>query len=218
VPRFTSKGSTFQGQMTMLAVGVGLSLLVFLALPFTQKISSTGIKHQFFQSMDMAKPPPPPPPNEPPPKQEEQRPEEKPELQREQPQLTLSQLEAALNPGFGGAAVGDFSLNLSAMAAEDLSRIFELTEIDRVPQPIVQVAPVYPFALSRAGITGRVEILFVVTPNGTVRDPRVVYSSRVEFEKPALDAVLRWRFEPGIKSGTRVAVRMQLPFTFNVSD
>jgi protein TonB len=117
-----------------------------------------------------------------------------------------------------GPAVGDFGLNLAGFAAEDLDRIFELTEIDRVPQPIYQVAPQYPFALSRAGVEGRVYIRFVCDKEGRVQNPRVRSSTRMEFEKPALDAIRQWRFEPGIKSGVRVAVNMELPLSFTLNN
>jgi TonB family protein len=40
----------------------------------------------------------------------------------------------------------------------------------------------------------------------------------MEFEKPALDAIRQWRFEPGIKNGVRVAVNMELPITFNLNN
>jgi protein TonB len=182
---------------------------------FTQKISGFDPKKIFDIKSADAMPPPPPPPVDPPPPPEVKEPEEKPELQKEQPKLNLAQLEAALNPGMG-SAVGDFSLNLANFAAEDLDRIFELTELDRRPQAIYREAPVYPFTMSRAGIEAKVIIRFVCDKDGKVVDPRVIRSPRMEFEKPALDAIRKWRFEPGIKNGTRVATRMELPLDFNL--
>jgi protein TonB len=213
-----SPATQLRRRALMVANGILCTLLLFLAVVLTQKISSGGLKEIFSPRTDVALPPPPPPPDTPPPPPEQRQEEQKPELQQEQPLLNLSQLEAALNPGMGGAAVGDFNLNLQGMAADDLERIFEMTEIDRVPQAIYQVAPQYPFQLSRAGIEGRVQLIFIVDRDGRVVNPRVLSSTRSEFERPALDAIRQWRFEPGVKNGVRVQVRMLLPLSFTLSN
>lgn len=197
--------------------GLVCTVIIFLLVVFTQKISGFDPKKIFDLKTADSMPPPPPPPIDPPKPPEVKEPEVKPELQQEQPMLNLAQLEAALNPGMG-SAVGDFSLNLTGFAAEDLDRIFELTEIDRVPQPIYQAQPAYPFAMSRAGVEGRVYIRFVCDKEGRVINPRVRQSTRMEFEKPALDAIRQWRFEPGIKNGVRVAVNMELPISFTLDN
>lgn len=204
-------------QSAILVSGLVCTFILFLMVVFTQKISGFDPKKIFDIKSADSVPPPPPPPIDPPKPPEVKEPEAKPELQQEQPKLNLAQLEAALNPGMG-SAVGDFSLNLQGFAAEDLDRIFELTEIDRVPQPIYQAQPAYPFAMSRAGIEGRVYIRFVCDKEGRVVNPRVRTSTRMEFEKPALDAIRQWRFEAGIKNGVRVAVNMELPVSFNLNN
>lgn len=203
-------------QSAILVSGLVCTFILFLMVVFTQKISGFDPKKIFDLKTADSMPPPPPPPIDPPKPPDVKEPEVKPELQQEQPKLNLAQLEAALNPGMG-SAVGDFSLNLQGFAAEDLDRIFELTEIDRVPQAIYQAQPAYPFAMMRAGIEGTVRIRFVCDKDGRVVNPRVVRATRMEFEKPALDAIRQWRFEPGIKSGVRVAVNMELPVSFTLN-
>jgi len=204
-------------QSAILVSGLVCTFILFLLVVFTQKIS--GFDPRKFIDIKTADsiPPPPPPPIDPPKPPEVREPEVKPELKMEPPKLNLSQLEAALNPGMG-PAVGDFGLNLQGFAAEDLDRIFELTEIDRIPQVIYQVSPVYPFSLSRAGVEGRVYVRFVLDKNGRVQSARIRSSTRMEFEKPALDAIKQWRFEPGVKSGVRVAVNMELPLSFTLKN
>ena len=49
---------------------------------------------------------------------------------------------------------------------------------------------------------------------GRVVNPRVEKASYPEFEKPALEAVRQWKFEPAIKGGKRVSCRMRVPFRF----
>jgi protein TonB len=47
-----------------------------------------------------------------------------------------------------------------------------------------------------------------------VVNPKVEKATRPEFEKPALDAVRQWRFEPAMKGGKRVSCRMRVPMRF----
>ena len=204
-------------QTVILISGIVCTFILFLMVVFTQKISGFDPKKIFDIKSADAMPPPPPPPVDPPPPPEVKEPEDKPELQKEQPKLNLAQLEAALNPGMG-SAVGDFSLNLAGFAAEDLDRIFELAELDRRPQLIYSPQPDYPFTMNRAGIEGRVTIRFVCDKDGRVTNARIIKSPRVEFEKNALDAIRKWKFEPGIKNGTPVAVNMEQTITFSLGN
>lgn len=213
----TTDSETAPRQSAILVSGLVCTFLLFLAVVFTQKISGFDPKKYLDIKTADSLPPPPPPPIDPPPPPEVKEPEQKPELKQEPPKLNLSQLEAALNPGTGGVGVGDFSLNLAGFAAEDLDRIFELTEIDRAPEPIYRVEPQYPFALSRAGVEGRVVLRFVVDKEGRVQNPRIRSSTRMEFEKPAMDAIRQWRFEPGIKNGVRVSVNIEQPLSFTLA-
>jgi protein TonB len=209
----------FKRTFVMLLGGIACTVFLFITLPLTQKISERGFDRAIRINTDRSVPPPPPPPIEIRPR-DEPKPQEnlKPELQQETPKLNLSQLEAALNPGHGGAGYADLSLNLGELAAEDLSRIFELAELDRTPVPVFQPAPIYPYQLNREGVGGDVRLRFIVTPEGKVRDITVVTSSRAEFERAAKDALSKWRFEAGVKHNTRVSVRMEQPFPFVVKD
>ena len=200
----------FKRTFLMLLGGIVCTIFVFLSLPYTQKISERGLDRAINLNTDRSVPPPPPPPIEIRPR-DEPKPQEnlKPELQKEVPKLNLSQLEAALNPGHGGMGIADLSINFGELAAEDLSRIFELTELDRAPVPIYQPKPNYPYQLSRERIGGQVTLRFILTPHGTIRDIMVVSSSRHEFERAAKDALAKWRFEPGVKHNAKVSVRME---------
>jgi protein TonB len=66
-------------------------------------------------------------------------------------------------------------------------------------------------------VEGVVSILFVVDSSGRVSGPRVEKSTHAAFEKPALDAVRQWRFEPAVKGGQRVACKMRVPIRFQPS-
>jgi TonB family protein len=138
---------------------------------------------------------------------------------------SLGAIEAAL----GGQAVGsgDFGevvtfssggriggMAKSGPLTENLEREFDLTEIDQRPRSILQGAPVYPAALRGSKTEGVVTVLVIVDAAGKVVNPRVEKSSHAAFEKPALDAVRQWKFEPAVRGGQRVPCKMRVPIRF----
>ena len=99
-----------------------------------------------------------------------------------------------------------------------LKNLFNMSELDRRPEPTVQMAPNYPFEMNRQGITGRVVLRFIVDSSGNVIRPAIVSSSNSGFERAALEAILKWRFRPGIKSGRKVNTRVEQPMDFSIAD
>lgn len=96
--------------------------------------------------------------------------------------------------------------------------LFDLAVLDQPPVPRVQVRPIYPHEMSRAGINGEVVVGFIVDSEGNVRNPYVISSTHREFEAEALRAVSRWKFKPGRKNGVDVSTsNVRLPFVFNIS-
>lgn len=96
--------------------------------------------------------------------------------------------------------------------------LFDIANLDQIPQPRVQVQPNYPFEMRRAGISGEVLVAFIVSTTGDVVDAYAVRSTQREFEAPAVQAVMKWKFRPGRKGGRAVNTRMQVPIVFNLSD
>ena len=136
---------------------------------------------------------------------------------------SLSSIEAALS-GQAGCG-GDFAEALSfssggriggmgkAGALDDsLEKAFSLAEIDQKPRAIFQAAPVYP--AGKRALEVVVSVVFVVDQTGKVTNPRVEKSTDPVFEKPAVDAVKQWKFEPAIKAGQRVSCKMRVPIRF----
>jgi len=72
--------------------------------------------------------------------------------------------------------------------------------------PIVRVAPVYPARALSRGLEGYVDMEFVVTEAGTVRDPVVLYSTSSLFERAAIRAVLKFKYKPRVVDGVPVEV------------
>jgi TonB family protein len=66
-----------------------------------------------------------------------------------------------------------------------------------------RVQPEYPELARKMNITGTVKVQVVVSPNGTVKDAKVVGGHPV-LAGAALDAVRKWRFEPASGESTGV--------------
>jgi TonB family protein len=58
-----------------------------------------------------------------------------------------------------------------------------------------KVQPAYPDLARKMNITGTVKVQVTVSPNGTVKDAKVVGGHPL-LASAALDAVKKWRFEP----------------------
>lgn len=96
--------------------------------------------------------------------------------------------------------------------------VFDIRNLDQQPVPKFRAKPQYPFEMRRAGINGEVVVEFIVDTNGNVRNAFAVRSSQREFEQAAVQAVSKWTFKPGRKSGRAVNTRMQVPIVFTLSD
>jgi TonB family protein len=59
-----------------------------------------------------------------------------------------------------------------------------------------KVQAVYPDLARKMNLTGTVKVQVVVAPNGTVKEAKVVGGHPV-LANASLDAVKKWRFEPG---------------------
>ncbi len=207
------------GHRLLVVVGAaGLTLAVFMVLPLMQTITrpvTPDLIVQEVSTVDLPPPPPPPPEEETPP---ETAPEEPvPDLAEETPPMDLSQLELALNPGFGsGAAAIDTAVTLrldTAADAEDAKGLFDLADLDQKPRIIYQPGPQITSQIRRKA-PGSVHIIFIVDERGRVTQPMVQKSTDEVFEEPALAAVKQWKFEPGKRNGQNVRFRMRVPIIF----
>jgi len=72
---------------------------------------------------------------------------------------------------------------------------------DRGPLPLVRVEPQYPPQASRRGLEGWVQVRFTISTAGTVKDPSVVRSSHEVFERAAVQAVTKWKYQPQLTAG-----------------
>ena len=82
------------------------------------------------------------------------------------------------------------------------------------PVPVRTVAPDYPSELRREGVSGLVMVKCVIDEQGNVADPSVEKSSNAAFEKPAVEALRKWKFKPAKQDGTPVAIKVSIPIKF----
>jgi len=138
--------------------------------------------------------------------------------------MSLSDLESALAPGGGagmfGGGGGFQSGRIGGRGGgggpgADMEQAFSMADLDQKPRPVYQPAPVYPAALRSRKIEGVVSIIFVVGADGRVANAKVEKSTDPAFDKPALDAVRKWKFEPGVKEGRKVSFKMRAPIRFD---
>ena len=194
-----------------------MSAACFLLLPLILAITDTSDRTVIIRGANTTQLPPPPPPPEPEPEKPEEPDDPPPQLAEEAPPLDLSQLELALNAGGAGSWMkGDFGINLNRLKSKGAAEeaIFSMADLDQRPRVTYQEGPRRITPAMRRKLPGKVYVLFVVTPKGTVENPIAQRSSDPVFEKAAVDAVKKWRFEPGKRSGKAVRFKMLVPIAF----
>lgn len=75
------------------------------------------------------------------------------------------------------------------------------------PRVISSPAPDFPPAIQRKG--GSITIMLLVDEDGAVRKTSVESSTEPALEKPAMDALKRWKFEPATYQGRKVPAKIR---------
>ncbi len=120
---------------------------------------------------------------------------------------------------FGLASGADAAMGAasSALTEQVGAEVMDEDAVGEPPRPTERPAPEYPARARAQGQTGSVTLSFVVDLDGSAVDAHVVESSPPGvFDEAALDAVARWRFEPGRNEGVPVAVRVRQTLRFEL--
>lgn len=194
----------------------GLTLLFFLVLPLMQAIAGAPATDRIVRAAETGKIPPPDEVVEEEPEEPEEEEPEPPELSEEVQPLDLSQLEMALTPGFSEGWMGgaDFSFRIDQMVGggqEDT--LFAAGELDQRPRPIHQSMPALTPEIRRAG-GGTVYVIFMVNVEGRVENAKIQSSPNPIFNQAALEAVKKWKYEPGRRNGRPAPFPVRQPITF----
>lgn len=123
---------------------------------------------------------------------------EKPDTETQQ---DLTRLAAVSKSGsIGGLAVGIPSVNIGIDTGGSIQIARELTPLVRFPAD-------YPDRARAKAIEGYVNVQFTVTETGGVSDVEVLAADPPGyFERAAIRAVLRWKFQPQLVEGKPVSV------------
>jgi protein TonB len=135
----------------------------------------------------------------------------KPEQAPPPPEMNMAK---AMNPG---DAVGEIIPMVdTGMELERATSLSSGGGGDSDVVPLVRVDPEYPPRAKQQGLSGWVELSFTISPIGTVQDLVVTASQpSVVFDRAALRAVRKWRYNPKTENGVAVArtgVRVRLRF------
>jgi protein TonB len=85
-----------------------------------------------------------------------------------------------------------------------------------VPRIIYSPPPKYSKEARKAKYQGTVILLAIVSESGTVTDVRVNNALGMGLDEKAIEAVRRWKFEPGTKDGKAVAVQVAVSVMFHL--
>jgi protein TonB len=125
----------------------------------------------------------------------------------EQPDMSQAKLVAIPEHIARGGKIG-----------EGLGAIFNLADLDRAPEPIVQPAPIAPKVTDRDNADLIVVIEFIVSADGRVLNAMATNNADRRFEQAAVSGVSKWKFRPGIKAGRKVNTRMAVPIIFKAAE
>ncbi len=134
---------------------------------------------------------------------------EKPKQAPPPPQI--SQSRSSLDPGEGVAAIAP-QIDPNSVVEGGIGGS---AGSDRGAVPLVRPEPEYPASAEARGIVGWVTVAFTIAKNGAVRDPVVVAARPARiFDRSALAAIRRWRYNPRIENGVAVEWQDKITFEF----
>ena len=123
-----------------------------------------------------------------------------PEKPRQEMEQEIQQLAQSATTGKGTVA---FSVSMPDVNIDLGGGI----QIARELTPLVRIPADYPIPALMKGIEGFVELRFVVTETGSVRDPEVLRADPPGvFERAAIRAVLKWKYQPQMVNGKPTSV------------
>jgi protein TonB len=125
-------------------------------------------------------------------------------------ELDVQAINAGLGAEFGsaGGRGGDGSGRGALAFSSGLS--------DRDPLPLVRVDPQYPPQATRRGLEGWVHVRFIVTTAGSIKNVQVVKSSHSMFERAAVAAAQKWKYQPALRGGKPIETEMETVIRFQM--
>ena len=156
-------------------------------------------------------------PDEPPPPEESPPPPKLAQPDIPEPSQTMIDLPAPdinLPSSVKGVPyLGDFLKTLTKHATVAPA----ILEFDTDVVPTVKIKPVYPPRALRAGIEGVVTVEFIITTDGSVKDPVIIKADPPDmFDLAVLQAIKKWKFNPETDNGKPVEKRARQDIRFTL--
>lgn len=213
-------GGVGQGMLSLL-LGAGFTLAIFLGMARFDRNEPAELPAEIMDLREISLQEPPPPPRENP---REATPMETtltgfdpaPSESPVQIAVTPPDLEALLPPPpiappaviQTGRLYADLKPKMDLSVAGD--HIFQMAEVDQVPQVLNRVTPNIPASVRRGAVMLRTSLLFVVGANGEIGNVRLASSSgNPEFDAIALNNIKEWTFSPAVRKGRKVRCLLQ---------
>lgn len=201
------------GNIIAVIGGVLATVGVFVAIPLTQKLTAV---------LDATSAPPPELAVEPPedPDFDLDEPPEDPEPEPE-PEDLIEEATApdlGLDPGdLAVGAGGAFVMEIPKFGLKGGADPFGAGDLDSPPTPVTKPPTLYPSALLKKGIGGRVLVSCTVEESGRVSATSIKQSSgHPELDQAAIRALVKWKFKPAAKAGRKIKATCVVPFSFEV--
>jgi len=152
--------------------------------------------------------------------EEEEPPEEEPppELEEEPPDLSLDQLDIALNPGTGGSLAGDFGMpDFASLKDLGTSSFLDFSQLDQTPRPVGVFGFNFPRHLLKEKANGRIVLLIKLDHQGKVLGAEIHSSNLPHFNDFVLKEVKGWKFTPPTQNGQPVNAVARLPIPIRIN-
>jgi protein TonB len=115
--------------------------------------------------------------------------------------------------------VAALSVVLAGVTAAQQGEIYKIGGDVKSPVLIKEVKPNYTEGAMRRRVEGLVELTAVVLRDGNVGDDvKIIRSLDDELDQQAVKALMQWKFRPGTRDGSPVAVRVNIEMTFTLRD
>ena len=112
--------------------------------------------------------------------------------------------------------VKSFSQETVDEVQDVIDEVADIADLDQEVQIIRPIVPRYPDIAQKAGIEATVMLNIIVDEKGNVAFVKVVYCSKpgYGFEKNAIDAAKKLRFQPFLQDGNPIKTKLVYPINF----
>ena len=105
-----------------------------------------------------------------------------------------------------GNTIDGMADDLKATEADLQGELASLSSVDKAPEPLRRIKPVYSQAMLKAQVRGLVTAYLLVDTDGKVKDVKVTEDIGLDSRQVAKIALGGFQFKPALKNGSPVAV------------